>query len=476
MSTLPRTGPGGIHANYEHRLRNAVTRITYVSELIEHECTYVRFAIPSPRFLRLAKEGSWIVAGQIAVVLGALVLVRVLTEYLDPTQYGQLALGLTVAGLINQVVMGGVTAGIGRFYSVAAEKNDLPSYLNASGWLMVYATAAVVVIALVLMAGLYWFSYSGWMGLAAVALLFSVLSGYNTSLSGIQNAARQRAIVAFHGGLDAWLKILLAVGVMFWLGKSSSAVILGYALSSLLVTGSQFYFLRRLIRPLERPQASAKWIRQIWAYSWPFSTWGVFTWAQQVSDRWALQTFASTQDVGMYAVLFQLGYVPIGLATAMAITFLGPVLYQRSGIATDHTRNTSVHRIAWRITLVGLVVTGLAFLFTLMLHESIFHFLADAQYHSVSHFLPWMVLAGGIFAAGQMLALKLMSEMKPAAMTAAKIITATLGVVLNVYGAKQYGLPGVVGALVLFSGIYFLWMAWLAQHSPTSTSRQLRTL
>ncbi len=80
------------------------------------------------RIKRLAKEGSWIVIGQIAVVAGALVLVRVLTEYLAPAQYGQLALGLTVAGLVNQVVMGGITAGIGRFYAIAAEKQDLVGY------------------------------------------------------------------------------------------------------------------------------------------------------------------------------------------------------------------------------------------------------------------------------------------------------------------------------------------------------------
>ncbi len=88
--------------------------------------------LTSPRFQRLAKEGSWIVAGQIATVLGALVLVRVLTEYLEPAQYGQLALGLTVAGLVNQVVMGGVLAGIGRFYSIAAEANDLPARVRQS--------------------------------------------------------------------------------------------------------------------------------------------------------------------------------------------------------------------------------------------------------------------------------------------------------------------------------------------------------
>jgi hypothetical protein len=87
-----------------------------------------------------------------------------------------------------------------------------------------------------------------------------------------------------------------------------------------------------------------------------------------------------------------------------------------------------------------------------------------------------MVLGGGIFAAGQMLALKLMSEMKPAAMTTAKIVTAILGVGLNIYGASQFGLPGVVAALVAFSGIYFFWMAWLAQHQPASVNHHLRAL
>ncbi len=403
-------------------------------------------------------------------------LVRILTEYLEPVQYGQLALGLTIAGLVNQVVMGGVTAGIGRYYSIATEANDLPGYLHASRWLMGYATAGVVVIALVLMAGLLWLGYSQWMALAATALVFSVSSGYNASLSGIQNAARQRAVVAFHGGLDAWLKILLAIGVMLWLGNSSTAVVLGYALSSLLVTGSQLYFLRRLIQLHgENSQISENWVQLMWSYSWPFSIWGVFTWAQQVSDRWALQTFASTQDVGLYAVIFQLGYVPIGMVTGMAMTFLGPILYQRSGSAADLNRNMSVHRIAWRITFAGLLMTALAFVLTFFLHEWIFQVMVATRYQAVSNLLPWMVLGGGIFAAGQMLALKLMSEMKSAAMTTAKIVTAILGVGLNIYGASWFGLQGVVAAIVVFSSIYFLWMAWLAQLPPASVDHHFQT-
>lgn len=416
-----------------------------------------------PRYRRLAKEGSWIVLGQIAAVLGSLVLVRVLTEHLSPAEYGQLALGLTVAGLVNQVAMGGVSSGIGRFYSIAAEQQDLGGYLGASWRLMGYATLAVLVIGVILMGGLRFLGYSQWLGLAAAALVFSVLSGYNSALGGIQNAARQRAVVAFHGGLDAWLKVLLALGVLLWLGSSSTAVVIGYALSSLLITGSQFVFLRRLI-PGQRGQSveASSWMRQMWAYSWPFSTWGIFSWMQQSSDRWALETFATTQDVGLYAVLFQLGYAPIALATGLAVSFLGPILYQRSGDATDAARNANVHRLVWRITLLGIGLTLIAFSLTLALHDWIFRLLTAMDYREVSYLLPWLVLAGGLFAAGQMLAVKMMSELKSTSLIRVKVSTAILGILFNFYGASVAGLNGIVVATVAFSGIYFLWMFLLS--------------
>ncbi len=400
-------------------------------------------------------------------MLGALVLVRILTGHLDPTQYGQLALGLTVAGLVNQVVMGGVTNGIGRFYSIATEKQDLDGYLRASRRLMLYATLAVVAIGVAVLIGLLWLGYSQWMGLAAAALVFSVISGYNSSFSNIQNAARQRAIVAFHGGLDAWLKILLVLGVLLWLGSSGTAVVIGYACSSLFVTGSQLIFLRRLIPyKLANSGDHTPWARQIWSYSWSFSAWGLFSWLQQSSDRWALEAFTTTHEVGLYAVLFQLGYAPISVATGLMISFLGPILYQRSGDATDSDRNATVHRLAWHITFVSLFITVIGFVFVFVLHGWIFRLLVGTQYQSVSYLLPWVVLASGFFVAGQMLALKLMSDMKPVAMTTAKIVTALLGILLNIYFVSVAGLNGIVGALVAFSVVYFMWMAFLSLRIP----------
>lgn len=422
------------------------------------------------RVKRLAKEAIWILLGQVCAASGALILVRILTEYLTPEEYGQLALGLTVAGFVNQVLIGGISNGIGRYYTIAAEKHALRSYLHATGNLLGYATAAILILGAILMESLYLLGYSKWIALVAAVLIFSVLTGYSTTINEIQNAARQRAIVALHVGLDAWLKIGFAIVVMLWLGNTSTSVVIGYVFSSLLITTSQLYFLRRIIPPALTSISNYKqWGQQIWAFSMPFTIFGSFTWMQQISDRWALQSFATTTEVGQYSVLFQLGYTSIGLIIGLMVSFLRPILYQRSGDTTDHSRNSNVHRISWRIAQVSLVVTLLAFVTTCAFHEWLFGLLVADQYREISQLLPWVVLAGGLFTTGQVLTLKLMSEMKLSGLTIAKIVTAIIGILLNIAGAALLGMQGVVWALVAFSVIYLFWMLILSQSQLVAT-------
>lgn len=411
------------------------------------------------RIKRLAKEGSWIVAGQIATVAGALVLVRVLTGYLDPAQYGQLALGLTIAGLVNAVVLGGITAGIGRFYSIAAEKQDLGGYLRATRQLLAYATVAVVAIGLMLIASLLWLGYSQWIGLVAAVLVLSVLSGYNSALNGIQNAARQRAIVAFHGGLDAWLKILLAVGVVLWLGTSSTAVAIGYACASLLITFSQLFFLRRTFPQQEVHTSNhQQWMGQMWTYSLPFATWGIFGWAQQSSARWALEMFTTTANVGLYSVLSQLGYAPIQAVTAFVMTFVTPILFARAGDASCSVRNENVSKLTNKLVMLGLALTGCAFIVAMLFHSYIFQLFVSLRYFSVSHYLPWIVLSGGIFSVAQIYASRMMAFMMPNKIIAASIGSSVIGIVSAYVGVYYFSLQGAMVSSLVHAISYFVWI------------------
>ena len=418
------------------------------------------------RFRRLSKEGLWIVLGQAAAVLGSLAGVRLLTELLEPAAYGELALGLTVAALVNQTLLGPLANGVTRFYAPALEQGDLGGYLSAVRHLVLAATGFILLLVLLTLAGLLSAGRTQWTGIATAALAFATLSGYNAILNGMQNAARQRAVVALHQGMESWLRFLVAAALLVLLSASSAVAMTGYAVAVVLVLGSQYVFFRRTAHANGAAAKPGHWQRQVWNYSWPISVFGAFTWAQLVSDRWALELFTTTREVGTYAALFQLGYYPMSMASTMAMQFLAPIFYQRAGDASSSRRIADVNKLSWNLVGFSLGATAAAFVLALLFHRQIFWLLVASEYATVSHLLPWMLLAGGIFAAGQAIALNLMSQMRTQAMMAAKIATALVGVALNFAGAYWLGTSGIVFAGVLFSVLYFSWMAALSVRSP----------
>jgi O-antigen/teichoic acid export membrane protein len=404
-------------------------------------------------------------------VLGALIGVRLLTELLDPSSYGELALGMTVATLVNQTILGPLGVGITRFYSPALERNELGDYLKATSSLVSSATVVTVFIMLLLIAGLLITGRTEWIVITAAAFIFAILSGYNSILSGIQNAARQRSVVALHQGMEPWARFLIAAGFVLLLGSTSAVAMFGYVAALIFVLGSQVWFFRKILPKDPVMKGSRRSFQgQIWKFSWPVSVFGIFTWLQFVSDRWALGFTATTEAVGFYSVLFQLGYYPMSIATGMAVQFLAPIYYQRAGDARDNKRTAHVHQLSRRLTKSAIGITGMAFVTGLLLHVYIFRVFVAAEYASVSYLLPWMLLGGGFFAAGQTIALNLMSQMKTLTMTTAKIITALLGIVLNFAGAYLYGIPGVVAAGVLFSLTHFTWMTILEKREKMKIS------
>ena len=203
--------------------------------------------LATDRTRRLFKEGGWIVVGQVLVVFGSLAGVRILTELLTPQSYGELALGMTIATLVNQTILGPLGGGITRFYAPALELGDLGGYLRAIKKLVMYVTALIILLTVITCLVLIIFGMNRWIAISVSALIFAVLNGYSAILSSIQTAARQRAIVALHQGGDLLLRSLVVAVLILCLGASSVLAIIGYAIAELLILLSQLYFFQRIL-------------------------------------------------------------------------------------------------------------------------------------------------------------------------------------------------------------------------------------
>jgi O-antigen/teichoic acid export membrane protein len=236
----------------------------------------------SERWRRLRQEFLWVGLGQGAAVIGGLLGVRMLTGVLDPVNYGELALGLTLSTFSQQLIFGPLTISFTRFFPHAWENGKLGAYFKSVIQLLTVVTAAVCVIAALGGGWLMAAGRSGWLTLVLAALALSLLAGYNSCLDGMQNAARQRKTVGFHQGVGAWLRPLYAVGVVILLGTRSVMAMGGYVLAAATLFLSQLYFLRRVIlakaslEPRIVQRDVHDWGKRFGRYAWPFACWGSF--------------------------------------------------------------------------------------------------------------------------------------------------------------------------------------------------------
>jgi len=427
------------------------------------------------RVLSLASEFFWIGAGQAATTVGVFVAVRVLTEQLGSNEYGSLALATTAASLVQQVVFAGTRGSSLRFFAAAIEGGEVGIFLRAVWRLLAQRLALLVGVVVLLIAGLVATDNLHWVSFAVPAWMYAILFAAGGVLDGMQNALRQRAVVAWHQALKEWLKIGVVLLVFALVAPTAQVTLWCYALVAALILISQFGFFAAKARvlPLEGligpKQASDEWFQRLTTYGWPYATWGLFSWAQISSGRWALEAFATTADVGRYAALHQVGYYPISVVSGLLVTLVAPIIFQRAGDATNAQRVQGARR--WNLLLLSLslVLTAVPVLGLAFFHRPLFALVVAPDFRAVSSLLPLMALAGGLFASGQVASLLLETGAETQRLIAPKIGTAVIGALLNIAGAYFLGIRGVVWAEVAFGGLYLVWVVALGAKPIDST-------
>ncbi|MBL1457970.1 MAG: oligosaccharide flippase family protein [Methylophaga sp.] len=417
------------------------------------------------RFKRLSKESLWIISGQFLAIIGAMVGVRVLTELLNPEAYGQLALGMTLAIFATQGGFGPLSAGATRFFSAAKESDELKIYLDAVKRYLKFITIFILALTTAIVLTALSAGLGFWSNLILASMVYACVNGYNNIANGIQNAARQRSVVALHSGIGPWLRLFFAVALIYLFGESSSSVMWGYVIATIIVLFSQYVFFRKIFKdvaiesPVESNEINKAWQEKILNYSWPFVTWGTVAALHSASDKWSLALFSSQSDAGFFLVLYQIGFYPIAIFSEMLVAFVTPIIFQRAGHGGASSKGLA-QAIKLNIRVSGLIfiVSILIFIFMWLSHEVAFSFLAADEYRPISFLLPWMGLSAGLISTAQVLSISRMSSLQTKSLIIPKVISPVIGIFLNLAGAYFYGLEGVVFAHLLYALIYLGWM------------------
>ena len=413
----------------------------------------IKILIKNFNWALYGKEFFWVVLGQVLLVIGSFFLIKIVTNLVSPDEYGAFSLGLTLALGFNQIVFGPLAGAIFRFHSISVDSKQLRTFFLVAKSLFLKATFYVLIISSILLLTAKILVNNLEYNFIIIIIIFSVLSGIMACLTSIHLSERNRKIIALVQGIDPWLKAGLILLIVYYVGSTKYSLIYGYFLTAFFGTIFLLFFVYKSFANSEKTiiVESKKLKERIVKYGLQNSVFGIFTWFHLSSDKWALQLFSSTEDVGLYAVLFQLGYYPMTLFSGVINQFLTPVFFQKIGKGGKTGILNKVDNINLMVMIATIIISLLLFFTLIFLHEFIFENMVSVNYQQFSYLLPWVFLAAGVNGAGQSLMLPFLYKLKMKSLMNGKILSSIVGVTLNMSGALLWGLNGIVVSLLIFS-------------------------
>lgn len=393
--------------------------------------------------------------------VGSFIGIKVLTNLLEPAEYGRLALGLTIAGFINLYIYGPLGSVVTRYFVVCRERGELNIYFSILK--RAHKFLAIILPLLALVAGGVTGLYAGpqWALIVIFASLYGVVGGINISYQALQSVVRQRKIVALHQGADVWLRTVLSILLLYMFQKSGYTALIGYLLGTLLITLSQAAFALRNseIRkdwksPLPGGVRQKESVREFFAYAAPFVVFAGFSAISAYADRWVIQGMFGVQEVGIYAAVYQIANAPISIFFAMQNQFMVPIIYERAGAMTSASQAVSSFQAVRMMVLLSSGVVLVIVVFSALFSEPLMRLLTSKVF-SLYHDMLWITTLGlSIFNIAQIFCIKGFYYNKPQAYFWPKGAQAISFCLLAYFLAKGFGIIGIPYALCISSVIY----------------------
>lgn len=392
-------------------------------------------------------------AGQFGTVVLGLVALRVITEILDPVTYGTVALVLAGLGLGKGLFLSPWLAAQLRFHPDAARQGQL--------WSLYRAVAGVCGVGIVLAAVTVSFGLSHWVtgvGETWVPIVFAVAAVWlvaDAAISVVLNFLNSELLQGPLSAVrlaDAFLRPAVAIAAVVLFAGGAILFVAGQAMGALLLAAFAAPILFRRGRKKGHhttvPSHYSRWVRQILRYSGPLVPMAVLQWAIHLGDRYILEFFHGSQEVGLYSASYGLASQPFLMLSGVTTLLLRPRLFRVSDDANLARR----YRRIWLRTLV--LIGGLGLLLVLVFHQWIARVLLAEEYRVAAGLIPLIGAAYLILAIGQGLENWAMAEQRTRRILTAGIISVIVSIALALLWIPRFGSVGAAWSTLLGLGSY----------------------
>jgi O-antigen/teichoic acid export membrane protein len=409
---------------------------------------------------RIFGDAFWVLFGQLASAVALLAGTRILTELVSPDIYGQVA-------LLNGFVALGVA--VFSYPYICAGMRLSPECLNnrertdlhkAVAGFTVKATALAIAL-LVLGGAAYCYLTRG-------DVFLFVLTGILLAVTvrrelGIQLLIGERK----HRGASFWqtsdsvLRPLLAIALVWFVGRQAAWLLAGYILASI-VSNTIWSIIHGEPADAEqrpRPLTARNFKRDVWAYALPLIPMELIFWINGLGDRYVIGYLLTAVEVGLYAATYTIINEAFNRSAMVLLRIFQPVYFQ----SCAENRIKDGFKILW--LWVGCVFmlgfTGISLL--LIGKDWVASLVLANAYHSAAELMPAIAIGCALHAMGTVLAQPLLARKRTRLLLMGRVCGALTAVICIPLMVKNYGLPGAAMANPIYFGVETLVLAILAK-------------
>lgn len=393
-------------------------------------------------------------------IFGLLVL-PLFTRLFNPGEYGVYTIILTTVGILTVVTNEWIGPSVIRFYSQYEKQNDLGSLGATLQYLGMASVGALSIIAAI---GIWiWGSHAAmpvsylWLGL--ILFIVTALAGLLLQLL----VARRKA--NHYSFFTVWQQCICVVIGLSLAGLCSMGIT-GLLLGTILGIGLILPFLFRIaFHNISCGHYSKTAAGAIMSYGFPLMMTNLASLALRLSDRYVIQLFCGSHEVGLYSVSYSIADRSVSLVVSLLTLASGPIamdLWEKEGV--EQTRQF-VHKVARFFLIVATpAAVGLS-----LLGKSILELLASSPFHGGYKIMP--LIAASMFLLGlqRYFQLGLLFHKKTGIIMMILVASSALNIGLNFWLVPRGGFVaagwtalagyGVLTLLVIIvSRRYFTWI------------------
>ena len=385
----------------------------------------------------------------IAPALVGLIAIPILTRLFAPEEYGLYVLVMATVSVLTSVAIGWLSESVVRFFP--AYEARLGEFYNT---VLIFILISIVAMSLLFLGVLSLIEDNISINLASLMRL-GVLVFVANCLMIPQSFLRAKRQVGWLTSFKVWHSVAglgIGIALVLLLHRGVENLLWGQFLS-IAVIFPLLYVLTIGKGISIRKGISLSMASEMSKYGFPMAVSFLTFWLLSLSDRYILELFRGSQEVGIYSASYAISEGSITLLMGVFVVAAGPIaiqIWEKQGVEASQEFLTKLTRYILLICLPAAV--GLS-----MLAKPIIHVLVAPEYHEGYRIIP--LVASALFFSGVTYSFGLIfSYIKKTylGMTLA-VVAALLNVGLNFLLVPRYGyMAAALTTLIAYSVYLFL--------------------